>query len=214
MSRARRKQARDAIMLRWHGDVPRIEPVKLAFATIVEGARPMQVRNVLGWLDLELPSKRETYTAMTRVCNVICKMAEENMQQELESCGPNTVIPFDGSWDHRRGGKQCLFTVASCETGNIIDAKVISKAVARDCEEFCEQSNLMESKGLSLVIDDLRDNHNIVGYVHDNDARARKMIRLSGWEITEYIDPNHALKCFERRLQNFNRKKCQHFERN
>ena len=35
-------------MVRWYGDVPRIEPVKLAFATIVEGARPTQVRNVLG----------------------------------------------------------------------------------------------------------------------------------------------------------------------
>ena len=123
MARRRRKQARDAIMVRWHGDVPRIEPVKLAFATIVEGARPTQVRNVLGWLDLELPSKRETYNAMRRVCNVICKMAGENMQQELDSCGSNTVIAFDGSWDHRRGGKQCLFTVASCETGKLLMQK-------------------------------------------------------------------------------------------
>ena len=177
-------------MLRWHGASGKLNARKVAFATIVEGARPTQVRNILGWLDLELPSKRETETATKKVCNVICKMAEENMQAELERCGPNTVIAFDGSWDHRRGGKQCLFTVASCATGKIIDAKVISKTIARDSEEFCEQSNMMESKGLSLVIEDLRNNPNIVGYVHDNDGRARNMIRLSGWEIQEYLDPN------------------------
>ena len=85
---------------------------KLAFATIVEGARPTRIRNALGCLDLELPSKRETESATRKVCNVICKMAEENMQEELERCGPNTVITFDGSLDQRRGGKQCLFTVA------------------------------------------------------------------------------------------------------
>ena len=206
MGKRRRNHSIRAAMIRWHGSYERICPRKLAFATIVEGARPTQIRKVLEWMDVELPSKRETETATKKVCDLICKMAEENMQQELERCGPNTVIAFDGSWDHRRGGKQCLFSVASCATGKIIDAKVISKAIARDSEEFCEQSNMMESKGLSLVIEDLRHNPNIVGYVHDNDGRARNMIRLSGWEIHEYLDPNHALKSFESKLQNFNSK--------
>ena len=44
--------------------------------------------------------------------------------------------------------------------------------------------------------------------MHDNDASARKMIRESGWEITEYLDPGHTMKAFERRVTNFNRRNC------
>jgi hypothetical protein len=34
----------------------------------------------------------------------------------------------------------------------------------------------------------------IVGYVHDNDANTRKVIRKSAWGIQEFLDPGHASK--------------------
>ena len=63
---------------------------------------------------------------------------------------------------------------------------------------------MMESRGLAYMIPRLRDNVNIVAYVHDNDAKARRMIQASGWQIKEYLDPGHCFKAFERKLQKFN----------
>ena len=145
---------------------------------------------------------------MRTVCNAVINLARKNMDEELEKVPEGTVLSFDGSWDHRRRGKQCLFTVICHQNGKIVECLTISQAVSETSENYCGDSNRMEAKGLSLAIDRLRQFPNIVGYVHDNDASARKMIRESGWEITEYLDPGHTMKAFERRVTNFNRKNC------
>jgi hypothetical protein len=59
----------------------------------------------------------------------------------------------------------------------------------------------MEVTGLARLIDHLKNCPEIVGYVHDNDAKTRKLIKLSDWEIAEYLDPGHAMKSFDRILQ-------------
>ena len=97
----------------------------------------------------------------------------------------------------------------TCQTKRIIESLVVSKNLPETSENYCEASNMMESLGLSLVIPRLRNNPNIIGYVHDNDGRARKMIGEAGWNIREYLDPGHAVKSFNRKLQNFNRKNHQ-----
>ena len=61
----------------------------------------------------------------------------------------------------------------------------------------------MEAKALQKLIPKLQTLPNIVGYVHDNDAKARTIIEQSGWQITEYLDPGHCKKSFLRSLQNF-----------
>lgn len=64
----------------------------------------------------------------------------------------------------------------------------------------------MEAQGLRVLLPELMNLNSIVGYVHDNDSKMRKIIRESGWGITEYLDPGHSMKSFEKKIQNFNRK--------
>ena len=61
----------------------------------------------------------------------------------------------------------------------------------------------MEAKALSLLIPKLRQDERIVGYVHDLDAKASKMIEDAGWEIKAYLDPGHCMKAFKKRLTKF-----------
>ena len=116
---------------------------------------------------------------------------------------PNTVIAFDGSWDHRRHGSKCLFSVISSQTGQVIDAAVVSKSGTDPSEIFCERSTMMEAEGLRRLLPRLRELPQIVGYVHDNDGKARNIVQQAGWEITEFLDPGHAKKSFLRCLQKF-----------
>ena len=183
-----------------------IDPRQLAFSIIVTGSEPGKVQDVFLWNDLELPSQNDLNTAVQEVCRRIKAMARESMDQVKASLDSPTCISFDGSWEHRRNASRCLFTVIQQGTGKVIDSVVISRKVAKDDPTFCSAPNMMESRGLALMINRLRDNENIVAYVHDNDAKARKMIQRSGWQIKEYLDPGHVFKAFERKLQKFNSK--------
>lgn len=208
-SRAAREKARKAAERRWKQRPMEIGARRMAYAIMVEGARPEQIRRVFQLCGIKVPGTVELYRELRGVCAQLCLMAKDSMRQEMEKIPPNTIIAFDGSWSQRRNARYCLFTVMTCQTKRIIESVVLSKNLPETSENYCEASNMMESLGLSLVIPSLRNNPNIVGYVHDNDGRARKMIREAGWNIREYLDPGHAVKSFNRKLQNFNRKNHQ-----
>lgn len=208
MTKVRRsvRKARMAARRRWRTEVPTVSARRMAFAILVEGGQPEQVAAILQWCGLRVPSMKTVYDEMRTVCRRIIKMAQNSMRAKREQMLPNTIISFDGSWDHRRNGKRCLFTVINSSTGAIIESVVLSKKPNSPSQILCEESNMMEAKGLEVAVERLRNDPNIVAYVHDNDAKARRIIGQAGWEIFEYLDPGHCLKSFERKLQNFERK--------
>jgi hypothetical protein len=62
----------------------------------------------------------------------------------------------------------------------------------------------MKVHALTLLIPELQLLGTIVGYIHDNDAKATKAITEKAWDITEHLDPDHSLKAFERKVKKFN----------
>lgn len=204
MAKARWRRRNGLILARRRWTIrPNISARRMAFAIIVEGARPQQVCNVFRWCGLAVPTSAQIYSEMRIVCTHIKAMANESMAEARRHLPPHSVIAFDGSWDHRRRGKACLFSVICTQTGQVIESVVVTKDVTDPSQIFCEKSSLMEAKALQKLIPKLQTLPNIVGYVHDNDAKARTIIEQSGWQITEYLDPGHCKKSFLRSLQNF-----------
>ena len=121
----------------------------------------------------------------------------------MRNIEPGTVISFDGSWDHRRRGSNCILAVFSCQTHKIIACEMVSNKTGTSSENFCESPTMMEAKALSLLIPKLSQDERIVGYVHDHDAKASKMIEDAGWQIKGYLDPGHCMKAFKKRLSKF-----------
>ena len=201
-ARWRQRLGRRVGRIRW-ATRPTISARRLAFAIVVEGGRPEQVRQILRWCGVSTGSGRQLYEAMREVCRTIVALARESMAAARANLPPNTVIAFDGSWDHRRHGSKCLFSVISSQSGQVIEAAVVSKSRTDPSEILCESSTMMEAEGLRAVLPSLRQIPQITGYVHDNDAKARNIIQQSGWEITEFLDPGHAKKSFLRCLQKF-----------
>ena len=208
--RSRRSiRAREAVQHRWEDRKTPISPRRMAYAILVEGGRPEQTFRIFERCGFRIPPRHEIYREMTLVGNEICAMARESMRLQREQLRPGTVISFDGSWDHRRNGSNCLFTVMECQKWRIIESVVISKRAPPTSQKFCETSTQMEAKGLIVALQSLAQCPGIVGYVHDNDARARKIMEQSGLKIFERLDPGHCLKSFDRKIQNFNRKNGQ-----
>ena len=208
--RSRRSiRARGAVQHRWEDRKTPISARRMAYAILVEGGRPEQTFRIFERCGFRIPPRDKIYREMTLVGNEICVMARESMRFQREQLPPGTVISFDGSWDHRRNGSNCLFTVMECQKWRIIESIAISKRAPPTSQKFCETSTQMEAKGLILALKTLAQCPNIVGYVHDNDARARKILNESGLQIFERLDPGHCLKSFDRKIQNFNRKNGQ-----
>ena len=206
MPRKTKKQLRGqkAAEARWSVQPVDLEARRLAFSVLVEGCRPEQTLHLLRWLDMGPDSRRKFYNELFTVGEAITALARSSIEYERSQIPPGSIISFDGSWDHRRQGSRCLFTVICQQTGKIIESVTISNRADQTLETFCLHSNLMEAHGLRIAVDRLKDLPQIVGYVHDNDAKATKIIQDAGWQIQQFLDPGHALKCFERRLQKLN----------
>jgi hypothetical protein len=64
----------------------------------------------------------------------------------------------------------------------------------------------MEVHALKILIDELKESGlsgKIVAYVHDNDAKARKLFRDEWPGLKEWVDPGHAMKSFDRSFIHF-----------
>ena len=202
-------RAKKAAQARWTASAAVLDATRLAFSVIVEGLEPEKTFRAMLWNDLEIKSYTEVYAAMKTVCSEIKEMAGESMAQVRESLPENSIVGFDGSWEHRRNSLRCLFSVVSPKTGQVLHSVLVSNKVARNDPTFCESPTLMESQGLRALLPELMQLRSITGYIHDNDAKTRKIIRDAGWEIMEFLDVGHCQKSFERKINNFNRRNCQ-----
>lgn len=176
---------------------------RLAFSLLVEGQEPHALLRAMLWNNALCESKLKLFREIMKIGDAIINMARHSMDYELSRVLPNSTIAFDGSWDHRRKGSRCLFTVICTRNQKRIESIVVSNRVPRSSENFCECPALMEAKGLQLAIPKLRECGNITSYVHDNDAKAVKIIKESGWAITGKLDPGHCQKSFQKRLTKF-----------
>jgi hypothetical protein len=101
---------------------------------------------------------------------------------------PGTVLAYDGSWAHRRGADQCfgaLFAITP-DLGDPANGKVVVYEVVQ--RQFRQQRHAnylgsatqslqaMEPEALRRVIPRWKDNPNIVGFAHDQDAHASALI--------------------------------------
>ena len=183
----------------------KVDPLQMAYATMVSGMTPTKSFEFTRLLGLSVPSERSYYKAQRQVCSAIVEMAEASMEEVRQNLPEETVVSIDGSWDHRRHGSNCVVSVIDQGSGKVVDLSWVSRKVDEGAQNFCANSTLMELGALKLSVEKLKDIPQITGYVHDNDARASKLIEQEGWDIEEKLDPNHSLKCFERQLAAFRR---------
>jgi hypothetical protein len=130
-------------------------------------------------------------------------MARESCKEAISTLPPGSTISVDGAWDHRRNGQTCITSVFCPEKGKLVDYQIERADPTKKVGKYtCCPTNL-EVIGVTKLIPRLREHPEIVRYVHDNDAKTRNVIRESGWDIEEKLDPGHALKSFMRILNEF-----------
>jgi DNA-binding transcriptional ArsR family regulator len=145
---------------------------------------------------------------MKKVCDVITRLAKISCLQALMRLESGDVISFDGAYDHRRKAGRCLVCICCQRTGEILAYIIVSNKIDKNLPNFCKVPQNMEVHGMKLLIEELKDENGefrpqISGYVHDNDAKTRNLIKASNWKIKEHLDPGHAMKSFDRVMMKY-----------
>jgi hypothetical protein len=160
----------------------------------------------MAWCNLIPPPHNELYESLRVMSDRIIAFARESCDEALEEIPAKTVISYDGSWDHRRDGSNCIVSIFAQSTKKIIAFACTSRKVKPESLTYCRVAQSMEVAALKLMIPRLQQKPNIVGFVHDHDGRTSKAIKDASWFIEEHLDMGHAMKSFERAIQSFNSK--------
>ena len=173
--------------------------LRFAFSILVTGSTYAEGQQLFLWNDIWPPCKTAFYEAQKFICSLIVKMARASCQYCRSLLRQNSIIAFDGSWSHRRNADFCLVDFIDVSSGRVVDFEIISKKYGPN--PFAGPSNAMEVEGIRRMIPRWIHDKRIIAYVHDKDAKSRKLINELGWNITEIIDSNHAVKSLRRKFQ-------------
>lgn len=179
--------------------------LQFAFSIIINGLTFSSIRAFMLYNNIIPPSKSSYYRAIDLVIYEIVKLAQENMIFYRNNMKPDTVISFDGSWDHKRNGRYCIVDVIDQSQKKIIDFEVVQKSTNAHPSDYSGSSHNMEAHAIRNIVHRLKNDQRIIGYCHDNDSTVRKIMSTE-WPIQEYLDPNHTVKSFERIFNSINKK--------
>ena len=114
-----RRHLRDLIWKRQETHPKVLEARRVAFSILIEGLQPYSFLRGLAWNDCTIQRPKLVFKEMMNIGDEIIQMARHSMEKARESITPGSVISFDGSWDHRRRGSNCILAVFSCQTQKI-----------------------------------------------------------------------------------------------
>jgi hypothetical protein len=107
---------------------------------------------------------------------------------------------------HQEYVKTHVSALMDCNTNFIIDYEVVQSKKQYVQGNYSGPPGNFEMIGIQRIVDRWKDNSKIIQYVHDNDGKTRRIIEQSGWNIQETLDPGHAVKAIERRVEEFHKK--------
>lgn len=182
-----------------------INAKRFVFSTLINGASYTTISDIFLWNDILIPSSATFYRIQPKIIAIIEQMAEESCRAHRIRMSENSVINMDGSWGHRRNSSQCILEFIDNRTKKIVDFSICMKNNHKMEGDYIGSSNGMEVECLKKLINNWKDDPNVVAYTHDNDGKTRALLREAGWNILEYLDTNHSLKSFPKKVKQFNK---------
>ena len=176
---------------------------RFVLSVLCMGINPLQGITLMLLNNIKAPSPSTFYRIQKELKYSIFELTIENMLQWQQKLPKGATISFDGAWSHRRNAKQCVVTFYNKEINKIVDFQIVEKDAAGVKGNYNGPSNLMESFGLTLLMERWKNKNIIAKYCHDNDGRAKKIIEKF-IDLDETFDPGHSLKSMQNKFQKIN----------
>lgn len=171
-----------------------LNALQFAFSIIVHGLSYMDTSLCFLENGIIPPSHSSYYILIDRVIDEIVKLSRENVYNELLSMKLNTVISMDGSWDHKRQGMCCIVVIIDQKRKKIVDFEILRRSTKNHPTDYKGSPQGMETEAVARISKRLKNDLRIVGYCHDRDSSVTSYMKKH-WNIPEFIDRNHSVKC-------------------
>ena len=180
------------------GNQVHIEATRFALAVLTSCSNFTQTRRLFLRCGLDTIAESTFYKKQKTICPVLEDLARERVNRNLQQLLPDTCISFDGSWSHRRQANFCFVSMIDTRSQRIIDFEFATRSHQQANGNYEGSSQGMEIACLRMIVRRLKTDARITSFVHDNDGKARALMREEGWEIAENLDLNHITKSLTR----------------
>ena len=200
----------EAIQTDKHLNFPNI--VKFVLATLICGLTFSQIKDFCILNETDSCSEKVFYEIQKVIADTLIELARESARKFSANLKNDTIVSIDGAWDHRRHGSSCIVTMIDIETRKIIDFAIVTNPKQFVFGTTNEAPRNLEKIGVKEISERWKHSQKVKFYVHDNDGVSKKIIEQSGWEITEALDPGHAINSIKKNLNNYNQREGKPFK--
>jgi hypothetical protein len=134
------------------------------------------------------------------------KLATESCGEWGENLAPHSVIAMDGSSSQRRNASHCVIDFIDVASGKIVAFEILEKPIWFSDGNYFHSANGVEVDAIRRIVNRWRENENlntkVIAHVHDRDGKTRKLLGKLWPGKQERLDPDHAIKSFDKKLNN------------
>ena len=196
------KLARETLTLR---EAPlrtetKLNGLQFAFSVIVNGLGYTSAAKVFMENNIIPPSESCFHNYIREVIDHIISLAQESAALYRSQMKPETVVSMDGSRDHRRNGRCCIVDAVDLKQKKIIAISVLQRSTKAHPTTYSGSPQNMGVHCCRELAAEIAHDRRIIGYCHDNDSAVRGVFTKACPAWTEFLDPNHTMKSFDRHV--------------
>ena len=147
--------------------------------------------------NIDIPSRGTFFTEQKRQIPIIKECTNKTVIQCRNNAAKNLNLSTDGCWDHVRNGTHCTVSAIDRDQDKVLYFSNITKDGGKRTGNFSQSSNMMESRGINDIINQIHNDNDrtINSLTHDNDNKTNTILKndekFKNAKIM--LDPRHAV---------------------
>ena len=176
---------------------------RFTLSVLIAGTNPRQSFLLMLMNNYMPPSPSTFYRIQRQFLPQLYSLCNERINHFRSLMESEAILCFDGAWSHPRNAKQCIVSAIDNRQQKLVDFQLVQKHNAGVPGDYTGPSNLMESYGISKIIERWKDCPLITGYCHDNDGKCKRIIE-EYTDFEEYLDGGHSYKSVANKFDKIN----------
>ena len=182
-----------------------VDPDLLVVACIANGLGYAEARRILLMCNIKPPSEATFYQHQIVIGPKISEKVAAQVDFFASKIADDASLSEDGCWNHPKNGSAATVTIFDNKQKKVVAYAHILKAKGYSIGNFTGASNMMESAGVRLCLDQISPNvkGKRITFTHDHDNKSGKILNEFDENAVENYDPGHASKEVKRKAESY-----------
>ena len=158
--------------------IANVDPDLLVVSCIANGLGYAESRRILLMCNIKPPSEATFYRHQKEIGPKISETVSAQVALYASQITDNASLSEDGCWNHPKNGSAATVTIFDNKQKKVVAYANVLKAKGYSIGNFIGASNMMESAGLRLCLDQISPyvQGKQITFTHDHDNKSGKII--------------------------------------